>query len=121
MSHPKLRRNTSGRIIPAKEPYNPEEFPPRFSFRFLVEDADFGFESLDSNSKVALMNTLYKLSRLTWAQIRLAHKYGSGHEKIEPSALNFKWPQGIPTDRPIPPKTTSLQTIPQYIVYNAQE
>ena len=101
MSHPKLRRNVSAYIRASNDHYNPEDFPPRFSFRFLIRNSDFGFESLDNDSKIALMNTLHKLSRLTWADIRLTHKHGLGHEKIEPSALNFKLPQGVPTDRPI--------------------
>jgi hypothetical protein len=101
MGRIKLKRSATAHIKPAEETYNPENFPPRFSFRFLVKHADFGFESLNDDGKVALANTLHKLSNLTWAQIRLAHKHGLGHEKIEIKDLNFTLPSGISPNRSI--------------------
>lgn len=98
MSHPKPRRNASACIRASDDPYNPEDFPPRFSFRFLIRNSDFGFESLNGDSKIALINTLHKLSQLTWTDIRLTHRHGLGYEKIKTSALNFELPQGVSTD-----------------------
>jgi len=98
MSHLKPRRSVSAHLRSSDNPYNSENFPPRFSFRFLIRNPDFGFESLDNDHKISLMNTLLKLSSLTWADIRLAHRHGLGYEKIKASALNFELPQGVSTD-----------------------
>jgi len=101
MSRPKQRQSISAYIKDVKETYNPDDVPPRFSFRFLVKHSDFGFESLNDSNKIALANTLCKLSQLKWAELRLAPRHGSGYEKIEKDTLNFTLPPNIPADRSI--------------------
>ena len=101
MQRPKQRQNISAYIKNANEIYNPDNFPPRFSFRFLVRHSDFGYESLNDNQKVALIDTLNKLSQLKWAELRLAPRHGLGYEKIEKKAFNFVLPYDIPVDRSI--------------------
>jgi hypothetical protein len=101
MRLPKQRQNISAYIKAARETYNPDDFPPRFSFRFLVKYPDFGFESLNNDNKVALVNTLNKLSQFKWSQLRLAPRHGLGYEKIKKDALNFTLPCSIPADRSI--------------------
>jgi hypothetical protein len=56
---------------------------------------------LNDNQKIALIDTLNKLSRLKWAELRLAPRHGLGYEKIERNALNFTLPNDIPADRSI--------------------
>ena len=101
MQHFKQRQNISAYIKNIKEIYNPDSFPPRFSFRFLVKHSDFGYESLNDNHKIALIDTLNKLSQLKWAELRLAPRHGLGYEKIERNALKFVLPSDVPIDRSI--------------------
>ncbi|MDR2580504.1 MAG: hypothetical protein LBC85_05865 [Fibromonadaceae bacterium] len=101
MQHPKQRQNISAYIKAAKEIYNPDNFPPRFSFRFLVKYSNFGYESLNNEQKIALIDTLNRLSQLKWAELRLAPRHGLGYEKIEKNALSFALPYDIPADRSI--------------------
>ena len=101
MPHQKQKQSISNHIKTANQTYNPDNFPPRFSFRFLIKHPNFGFESLNDSSKIALLDTLNKLSQLKWAHLRLAPRHGLGYEKIEKAALNFTLPCDIPADRSI--------------------
>jgi len=101
MRHPKQRQSVSAHVKHTDKTYNPDDFPPRFSLRFLVKHPDFGFESLSNQGKIALANTIYKLSDNSWKNLRLASRHGLGYEKIERTDLKFTLPSSIPIDRPI--------------------
>jgi len=81
-----------------KERYDPNKMPLRFSFRFLVNHSDYDFESLGKEQKVALMNTIYKLSKYNWSELRLNDRHGKGYEKIAKSSLKFRLPKDVPAD-----------------------
>lgn len=67
----------------------------------------FCFKHLHSNYKVskcsdkqmkALLTKLEQLSQLSWNEIILAHKHGTGSEKIKKSSLKVKVPAFITDD-----------------------
>jgi hypothetical protein len=101
MPHFKPRQNISAHIRQNEVAYSPDDAPPRFSFRYLVKHADFGFESLDAEHKVALVNTMYKLSQLPWKQLRLAPRHGLGYEEIARDSLRFALPAAVTEDKTI--------------------
>jgi len=78
------------------EKYNADRFPPRFSFRMLVKDDKFGFEGMEKDHKLSLINTIYKLSQLNWADLRIADRHGLGYEIIERHALSLPIPISVP-------------------------
>ncbi len=97
MKHPKPRHNVSEKVKPTEEKYNPEKNPPRFSFRYVIEQAPFDYDSLEKEDKVHLVDRLYKLSQLTWAEIRLSSRHKLGCEKIE-EGLKSKISNCAPAD-----------------------
>jgi hypothetical protein len=101
MKRPKQRRENSGNIRLIEERYNSEDNPPRFSFRSIVNHSDFNYESLQKEHKVDLINKLYMLSQLTWAQIRLQDRHKLGCEVIKRESLKFTLPDGVPDEYPI--------------------
>lgn len=48
-----------------------------------------GFDLTECNNeeKAAVADTLFKLSQMTWAQIRLSPRHGAGSEKIAQSSI----------------------------------
>jgi len=76
----------------------PDSMPPKFSFQFLVKHTNFGYESLEKVHKIALSNTLYKLSQSRWSEINQAHRHGQGYEKVMRSNIRFKLPDIITKD-----------------------
>jgi len=96
MGKPKNRKKTTSEKKTEKDIYNPEEMPPRFSFRLLIKHSDFGFESLEQKHKIALLNTMHQLSQYKWSELRMIPRHGKGYEQIEREALNFKLPADVP-------------------------
>lgn len=70
--------------------------PPVFCFRYL--DKTHGLERCNKDEKVALISTLYKLSRFSWRQLRLAPRHGVGDERIDRSSFRVAIPQHITED-----------------------
>ena len=98
MAPPKTRIHNLEQKKTATEKNNTENQPPSFSFRYLVKHTDFCYDSLNKTHKVALIDTLYRLSQLTWSVLRSTHCHGLGFEKIERNALNFSLPNEVPND-----------------------
>jgi hypothetical protein len=70
--------------------------PPVFCFRYL--DKTHGLDSCNKDEKVALVSTLYKLSQLSWRQLRLAPRHGVGYERIDRNSFRVAIPQHITED-----------------------
>ncbi len=49
----------------------------------------------DDGEKAAFADTLHKLSKLTWAEIKHAHKHGCGSEIIPRESLNAGLPPHV--------------------------
>ena len=94
----KKRMEVSNRLMISNEKYNPDDNPPRFSFKKLMDSDIFGWQSLDNNHKLAFANTLYNLSQRTWAELRILPRHGLGYEKINRTSLKLQLPKNIPTE-----------------------
>lgn len=71
---------------------------PTFCLRHVVRPRDFSFDDRTAAEKAAVADTMYAIGKLTWAQIRGAHRHGLGGEKIEQNQLKFQLPAHITKD-----------------------
>ncbi len=76
----------------------PEQRHPHFSLRYISDKKRFCLSSCETNEKAAFAERLYRLSQMTWAQIRQQDRHGLGYEKIPRSALKTKIPDHIKDD-----------------------
>jgi hypothetical protein len=98
MKRPKQRQGISPEIKPIAIKYVPEDNPPRFSFRYIVNDSKFSYDSLEREDKVNLINTLNVLGRLTWRQIHRQPRDKSGCEIINRKSLKLALPANVPEE-----------------------
>jgi hypothetical protein len=91
---------TTGAHISAKalraEAVDPERLPPKFSFHHL--NSGYCITQCTSEEKVSFVDKMYRLSQLTWAQLRQAPKHGLGYEKIDRDSIRPSIPIGITED-----------------------
>lgn len=71
---------------------------PIFSLQYLSTDHKFSFDSCNKDQKVKFADTLYKLSRLTWAQIQQTDRHALGTEKISRASIKPPIPSHITED-----------------------
>ncbi|OOF53560.1 hypothetical protein [Rodentibacter trehalosifermentans] len=64
---------------------NNDKKPPVFSFHKI--EKNYGLSNCEANEKVALVETLHKLSQFTWQELRNNPRHGLGTEKIEHLAI----------------------------------
>lgn len=86
----KIKRKQS-----ANTPNYDVEFP-LFSFQYL--DKTHGLDSCNKDEKAALVSTLYKLSQLSWKDLRNAPRHGVGYEKIDRNSFRVAIPKHITED-----------------------
>ena len=70
--------------------------PPVFCFRYV--DKTYGVDSCTKDEKAALVSTLYKLSQLSWKELRLQPRHGLGYELIARSSIRVGIPKHITED-----------------------
>lgn len=73
-----------------------ETEPPMFSLRYLV--SGYSVSDCQPDDKAAFAETLAKLSKLTWAQIKQAPRHGLGCEKIARNAIRGGMPPHLTKD-----------------------
>ncbi len=88
------KRIAQPQYIPSDTNYDLE--PPVFCFRYL--DKTHGLDGCDKDEKAALASTLYKLSQLSWSQLRLAPRHGVGYEIIDRKSFRVEIPRHITND-----------------------
>lgn len=80
----------------------PDLFPksifnyPVFCLKYIHKD--FSLDHCDKSEKAALIERLYKLSTMTWEQIRMADKHGLGTEKINRDSIKAGIPSHVTGD-----------------------
>jgi hypothetical protein len=68
-----------------------EDRHPKFSFRLLQDTRCLS--SCTKEQKAALADTLDKLSKLPWKEIRGSHRHAMGFEKIDQNSLRISVPE----------------------------
>ncbi|MBF0508058.1 MAG: hypothetical protein HQK57_03915 [Deltaproteobacteria bacterium] len=71
----------------------PDLKKPIFSLSLL--GGDYCLSKCERAEKASFADTLYRLSQLTWVQLRQADKHGLGYEKIERTSINAGIPNSI--------------------------
>ncbi|MEM9538468.1 MAG: hypothetical protein AAGA60_03040 [Cyanobacteria bacterium P01_E01_bin.42] len=75
---------------------NPDRQTPIFSFKYL--DRQYSIAQCTKDEKAALIDTLDRLSQLSWRELRQAPKHGLGYEKISRDAIRASIPNSITED-----------------------
>ncbi|MGJ0580402.1 hypothetical protein ACR71G_20665 [Xenorhabdus bovienii] len=73
-----------------------ENRPPEFSLRYLQDS--YCVDSCQRDEKAALSDRLFRLSKLTWSQIKQQHRHALGFEKIHRTAIKPAIPPHITED-----------------------
>lgn len=73
-----------------------DSLPPVFSLHHL--HSDYCVSKCMDEEKVALTDTLHKLSQLTWIQIKTSSRHALGTEKIRRTAIRAGVPSSITED-----------------------
>jgi len=79
--------------IPKK---NFNKLRPCFSLENLIKG--YCFSDCEKEEKLAFINTIFKLSQLSWEQISQLPRHGLGFEKISRNSLKFKIPEFVTDD-----------------------
>lgn len=74
----------------------PDTEPPIFSLEKI--SPDYCLSNCQKDEKSSFADTLHKLSKLTWQQIRHSPRHGSGCEKIDIKSIRGKKPLDLPAD-----------------------
>ncbi len=75
---------------------SPEQQPPYFSLQYL--NSKFCLSLCDTKEKAAFADTLRKLSRLPWSQLKQQPRHGLGYEKVAKNSINSGIPSHIKDD-----------------------
>lgn len=68
---------------------------PVFSFQYLQKGSGYSIEDCDNKQWKALLETLYKLSQLTWKDIKQSGRHQLGFEHLPQDRIHQK-PHGVP-------------------------
>lgn len=79
------------------EPSSSDPHPPIFSLRHL-DNRDFSLDNCDNKEKVAFVETLCRLGKIPWRELRQAGRHGMGYEKIHTNSLKVGIPKNITPD-----------------------
>lgn len=97
---PRARKDavSGGKRVKKPEPSesNPDFRCPDFCFHHTVPG--YTVEGCSDQDKIALIEAIWKRSRLTWIEIRMRSRTQLGTEKIHPSSIRKAIPSGITED-----------------------
>jgi hypothetical protein len=75
---------------------NPDKFPPKFSFHYLQRG--YCITSCTQEEQLAFVDRMYRLSQLSWAELRRAPRHGLGYEQIARASIRAGIPANITGD-----------------------
>ncbi len=93
---PKLNAGKQIRLSDESLLRDPSIDYPVFCFRYL--DEKFGFNNCSTEDKVALIERLAKLSKLSWNQIKLSNRHSFGTEQIPMKQIQSNRPSFVSDD-----------------------
>ncbi|MDF7658312.1 hypothetical protein PUG81_04970 [Erwiniaceae bacterium L1_54_6] len=73
-----------------------EQRPPEFSLRYLQNG--YCIDSCQQEDKAALADKMFRLSKLTWAQIKQQDRHGLGCEKLTRNTIKAAIPAHVTED-----------------------
>ncbi|KPH08852.1 hypothetical protein [Rhizobium acidisoli] len=77
---------------------NTDAQPPIFSFEMMVADTGYSVNCCQNDDQAALARQLFALSRLSWRDIKSAHRHGLGTEKMERGSIKAPLPASVTED-----------------------
>ena len=91
-------RQETGKFFNAHgaEDASPDTLPPIFCLQYL--QPEYCLSKCEKEEKSAFADRLYRLSQMTWTQIKCAHRHKLGFENIERTAIRAGIPKHITPD-----------------------
>lgn len=83
-------------LSPEDEARNIDQSPPEFSLRYLQKG--FCIDCCEQKEKAALADKLFRLSQLSWTEIRRQDRHKLGYEKIARNAIKSAIPVHVTED-----------------------
>lgn len=93
---PKIAPSKGRTIVIEQSEERPDDLCPVFSFEYMVKG--HSVDDLDKDDQAALAVQLYKLSQLSWKEIKRASRHGFGFEKIRRNDIKAPLPRQITPD-----------------------
>ena len=90
---PKINQGKKVTVSDAQASANSRIDYPVFSFKHMHPNHDLS--GCSSDEKISLIEQLAKLSKMTWAEIRLLPRHGMGAEKIAISSIRSALPTSL--------------------------
>lgn len=72
------------------DPEDYDKLPPIFSFEFMSAGNGYSVDCCNHEHRSALASRLFRLSQMTWMQIKQAPRHGLGTEKIARASIPQK-------------------------------
>ena len=79
-------------------PIDLDRLPPIFSFEHMRAGNGYSVDCCDAEHRAALAARLFKLSQMTWLNIKNSPRHGLGTEKIARSSIRAPIPQKVTED-----------------------
>ncbi len=79
-------------------PVDSDRMPPIFSFEHMKSGNGYSVDCCDVDHRAALAARLFKLSKMTWMDIKNSPRHGLGTEKIARSSIRAPIPQKVTED-----------------------
>lgn len=87
-----------GRSSPESVTPDPDRLPPVFSFEYMRAGSGYSVDCCRDDHRAALAARLFKLSQMTWLEIRQAPRHGLGTEKIARGSIRPALPVALSDD-----------------------
>lgn len=95
---PKANPFNGKSAVEAEPPKDNDRLPPVFSFQFMREGTGYSVECCDVEHRAALSSRFFRLSRMTWLEIRNSPRHGLGTEKIPRNIIRPEIPRAVTED-----------------------
>lgn len=77
---------------------DPDRLPPIFSFEYMRAGDGYSVDCCNADHRSALASRLFKLTQMTWMQIRNAPRHGLGSETIAKDSIKPSLPPAVTED-----------------------
>jgi hypothetical protein len=93
LKHRQIDRGSKVGVSEAESRIDYDKEKPTFCLRFI--DPQYCISKCDKDEKAAFVDKIYRMSQMTWLQLRMADRHGMGSEKLPRDSIKRPIPAGI--------------------------